>query len=446
MTFRRLRVPGALKRVALVITALAALAAGGSLAFARAKPPTPRIGSHPARVTASSSARFTLSDSQKRARLSCALDSKKFAPCTTLASYQHVADGRHRFVVRAMDSAGHASDAAGYEWTVDRGSPSTTISFPADDALLSAAGYRAGCSSRGGVCGTASDRVPVSSVTVSIRQNQSRKYWNGQSFNSRETFLAASLTAIKGGAAWFYKLGLPVPDGSYTLDVHARDALGNQTDPRYETSATFTIDTTAPPKPIITSEPMNPTSQTSASFSFVDTQSKSFQCQLDASAFKPCGSPTSYTGLSVGPHTFTVLALDSVGNLSAPASYVWIVQDSGQGQPFAISGGASSPLYPGAASSGIALKLTNPNTIPIVVTALQTSLQATGRAGCQPDWFTIAQASIPAGGITVPAGGAVTLPTQGASPPSIRLLESGSDQDACKGTTLTLSYTGSAHS
>jgi hypothetical protein len=445
MSFRRLHTLSTLRRVALVVVALAALAAGGSLALARSKPSMPRISSHPAHMTTNRTARFKLSDSQKRVRFYCAVDRKKFAPCKTIESYTRVSDGTHKFRVKAMDGSGHASDTASYSWIVDHSAPSTLITFPANAALLSAAGYGAGCSHHGGVCGSAGDRVPVSSITVSIRQNQTGKYWNGSSYGSRtEHFLAASRSTLRGGANWLYKLPLPAPDGSYTVHVGARDALGNSTPPGHQASSTFTLDTTAPPAPAIASEPPDPTSQTSASFSFTDTQTASFQCRLDASAFAACGSPASYHGLGVGPHTFAVRALDSVGNVSAPTSYVWTVQ-SAQRQTFGISGAAQTPLYPGGASAEVPLTLTNPGSTPIIVTDIQASVSATNQAGCQTAWFTVKPASVPAAGIAVPSNGTVTLPAQGAKPPSIQMAESGTNQDACKGATLTLRYTGSAH-
>ena len=80
------------------------------------------------------------------------------------------------------------------------------------------------------------------------------------------------------------------------------------------------------------------TSTTSATFIFGGVQGAnsvnsasaeaitSFQCQLDGSAFAPCTSPKSYTGLGNGEHSFRVLASDGKGNIDpAPALYVWTI-------------------------------------------------------------------------------------------------------------------------
>jgi myo-inositol-hexaphosphate 3-phosphohydrolase len=84
--------------------------------------------------------------------------------------------------------------------------------------------------------------------------------------------------------------------------------------------------TPQPPDTTITSKPANPTSSTSAQFSFTSTStSATFACSLDSAAFANCISPVSYTGLSVGTHTFQVRASDQNGADSTPASYTWTV-------------------------------------------------------------------------------------------------------------------------
>jgi IPT/TIG domain/Bacterial Ig domain len=80
-------------------------------------------------------------------------------------------------------------------------------------------------------------------------------------------------------------------------------------------------------QPVLTSKPANPTNQTSASFSFTDTQTGvSFLCQLDGSAFSACTSPSSYSGLVQGSHTFSVKAQDTSNNQSAAASFTWNIE------------------------------------------------------------------------------------------------------------------------
>jgi hypothetical protein len=75
------------------------------------------------------------------------------------------------------------------------------------------------------------------------------------------------------------------------------------------------------------SEPANPTTQTSASFSFsVSDTVSTVQCRLDGGPFGPCSTPTtqSYSALGAGSHTFTVQATDATGK-PAIDSYTWLV-------------------------------------------------------------------------------------------------------------------------
>src|SRR5204862_497410 len=96
-------------------------------------------------------------------------------------------------------------------------------------------------------------------------------------------------------------------------------------------SYTWTVDTTppdtTPPDTTITAAPPARSISSSAGFSFTATEAGStFACQLDASAFAPCVSPRSYSGLADGSHSFQVRATDpSATPVRTPASYTWTV-------------------------------------------------------------------------------------------------------------------------
>jgi LVIVD repeat len=92
------------------------------------------------------------------------------------------------------------------------------------------------------------------------------------------------------------------------------------------------------PTPIqasISAEPANPTSQTSANFSFgANDAVAAMECSLDGAPLAPCTSPTSasYSSLSPGPHTFPVQATDSTGATSQ-ATYAWTINKSSTPPP-----------------------------------------------------------------------------------------------------------------
>jgi hypothetical protein len=55
-----------------------------------------------------------------------------------------------------------------------------------------------------------------------------------------------------------------------------------------------------------------------------------FTCSLDGAGFTPCASPTSYSSLSDGTHTFRVAAQDRAGNVDpTPANRTWTVDAQG---------------------------------------------------------------------------------------------------------------------
>jgi hypothetical protein len=135
----------------------------------------------------------------------------------------------------------------------------------------------------------------------------------GASFECRRD-LDATFSACTSPA---YYTGLP--DGNRTFLVRGR--LGaNVAAP---VSYAWTIDTTGP-LVSLTTYPSDPQSQ-DPSFTFSSPETSAvFECKLDGGVYAACTSPKGYTGLSIGTHTFTVRAKDTLGNPSAtPATYGW---------------------------------------------------------------------------------------------------------------------------
>ena len=88
---------------------------------------------------------------------------------------------------------------------------------------------------------------------------------------------------------------------------------------------------TTRPNTFIDSGPSGSVTDTSATFSFSADEPSTFQCRLDGGAFTACTSPTSYTNLTAGSHTFQVAAIDGSNNVDAsPAERSWsVIEPSG---------------------------------------------------------------------------------------------------------------------
>jgi hypothetical protein len=83
---------------------------------------------------------------------------------------------------------------------------------------------------------------------------------------------------------------------------------------------------TRAPETTISSGPANTTNATTATFSFGAEKSATYRCSLDGSAYTSCTSPKSYSGLTVGAHSFKVKAYDKAGNVDpTPAVDQWTV-------------------------------------------------------------------------------------------------------------------------
>jgi outer membrane protein OmpA-like peptidoglycan-associated protein len=111
-------------------------------------------------------------------------------------------------------------------------------------------------------------------------------------------------------------------DGPHTVDVHQIDDAGNVGP---NSTASFTVDTTAPAAPTITGQPSDPDTATTAHFSFTGENGATFEYQLDNGAWAAATSPLTVPLLSLGQHTVKLRQTDAAGNVGPETSTTWTI-------------------------------------------------------------------------------------------------------------------------
>jgi hypothetical protein len=263
--------------------------------------PAPTITSGPPPITNSPSASFAFTDADPTATFLCKLDSGTAAACTSPKGYSSLADGQHTFSVTAVDAAGNQSTATSAGWTIDTAPPPTP---------------------------TITSKPPSVSASASAS-------FSFSDADATATFQCSIDSASFADCTSPTSFGA-LAEGAHSFDVRARDAAGNLSG---EASYTWTIDITPPPAPTLSTSLTDPTNSTSASFSFSDGDATaSFLCKLDSGSASPCTSPTDYTSLPEGRHTFSVTAVDPAGNQSGVNSYAWTIDTTPPPAPTITTG------------------------------------------------------------------------------------------------------------
>ncbi|HEY2717587.1 MAG TPA: hypothetical protein VGI73_15340 [Solirubrobacterales bacterium] len=272
--------------------------------------PTTTIQTEPPPASGSTAATFTFSGDDGAgsgvARFECSLDGATFATCASPQGYTGLADGPHSFEVRAVDNAGNAdASPAASAWVVDTSGPEATIET-----------RPASLADNGDPSFTFAGDDTTAGFECSL---------DGSPFEA-----CASPQVYDG-----------LDDGPHVFEVQALDAVGNAGPPA---AYGWTVDSTAPTT-AIESQPASSSGSGAASFEFSGGDESGsgvsgFECSLDSAPFAPCASPQEYSGLSEGPHTFEVRAVDAAGNTAMPVAYSWTVEP---GKPSSQPPGDSAP-------------------------------------------------------------------------------------------------------
>ena len=322
-------------------------------------------------MTRNPHATFVFASTQIGSTFQCDLDFTGFSSCDNPLELLELTTGEHTLRVRAVDPSGNIDQtAASYTWTVD-GPPVTTItSFPAEDSTDSTAtfaftssdagstfecfldGVYEACTSPKSYSGlTRGDHVfavratdPSGNLELAWQEHE----WSigiGVDFTQAPADPTDSTTATFAfastvpGAAMLCSL-----DGAPALPCTSPRTYTNLTAGQHEFSVevidpqrlvdplpiiySWTIVDVTAPETTIAEGPPNPSESAAPTFRFTSNEANTtFQCRLDsASSFTPCPVPATFEGLSFGPHTLRVRAVDSAGLFDlTPATWTWSI-------------------------------------------------------------------------------------------------------------------------
>jgi hypothetical protein len=257
------------------------------------------------------------------------------------------------FSVDALGNA-EAVKTAATQIRIDTTAPASVTTFPVNGRAYNTAGWSAGCTTSNRICGTATDTGSgIATVRVTLQRASDSRYWNGSSWVT-----AASSVAATGTATWY----IPVATStltkgvSYTATVVATDAAGNAA----STPTVFAYDTTAPSPTASTSTNRNGAVQTG------DTVTITFGEALNPATVAATGtltlsrSRTGNTTWGVNGFTNGQLSTGATGYLGRPNSGSYTVTYAGT---LALSNGNTTVTFTvtGACSGSCSNVTTSPS-------------------------------------------------------------------------------------
>lgn len=275
-------------------------------------PPDTVFSAVPRRFTNEKSAFFGMKSNEEGTTFECSLDRQTFAACESPLILPDLAEGDHRFDVRALDGAGNADPTpASHTWTVDLVPPDTVITADQPPATRSFSVQF--------TLSTAAPREASGEVTFNC-------YLNGAPLG----FCPPDLNLSQ------------LLEGDHTLSASAADPAGNK-DPTPAVYA-WKVDRT-PPVTTIKKSPSTLSELASATFEFECSETSCiFECSLDGAMASVCPGVAEYTDLLSGDHSLEVSAFDQAGNKeTVPVAHAWTVDRLPPENPTALNVVADSP-------------------------------------------------------------------------------------------------------
>ncbi len=342
--------------------------------------PETTIGTAPLDGT-STVADISFSATESGSTFACSLDGASFATCTSPTHLTGLIVGGHTFQVAATDAVGNVDGSpATASWTVaapppdcgvtttyaadadawlDQGSPSSNLGTDSTLKVMSKGpsnNLRAlldfavpATPPTGCVVQSATLRLyqtgGASGRTIEVRRVTTAWTEGAVNWSVQPSVSDSPATALSGSTTGYVEWnvttqlhsmysvaglhGFQVRDQTENQDAEFLLNSREKSENRPQLVVTFapvTPDTTAP-QTVIDSGP-GTTTAASATIGFsADEGGSTFLCGLDGAPLASCVSPTAYSGLAVGTHTFAVQAVDAAGNVDpSPAMHVWTIE------------------------------------------------------------------------------------------------------------------------
>lgn len=228
---------------------------------------------------------FVFSSNETDVNFQCELDEAGFESCLSPVDLSGLADGRHTFSVRALDSAGNVGESVSHSWTIDTRSPVVSISAQVNgtsaqfDLSADEIGVTFECSLDGSAFNSCTSPVNYTGLSA-----------GAHTFIARGKDLAGN--SLAGGTPYPFEIAIPIKTQ---------------------------IDNLSPGGSLV--------NQRSLTVSFSSNiANATFLCSVDGATPSACTAPFPIDGLSDGAHTFQVQAVDIQGNVdSVGAVHTWTV-------------------------------------------------------------------------------------------------------------------------
>jgi outer membrane protein OmpA-like peptidoglycan-associated protein len=262
-------------------------------------PGVPTLTTRPGTRSNATSPTFAWTGAEGGGTFQCSVDSAAFTACTSGSAFAVSGEGSHSFRVRQTDASNNVGDPAEYVWTVDTTAPGapTVSGKPSGTTRATTARFTFTGDEAGG--------------SFECRYGADGASWDA----------CASPTDLTG-----------LSEGAKRFSIRQVDAAGNAGTPDV---TTWTVDTTAPGAPTITTKPAARSNVTSPTFAWTGAEAGgTYECSLDGFASVTiCTSGWTPALYGEGAQRFSVRQVDAAGNTGAAADYDWTLDTTAPAAP-----------------------------------------------------------------------------------------------------------------